>query len=99
MATARLGVLLAHGVAGAEVPHAVLQRFESDTTACNLTQHIQENLFNAPGSKPIGGIPYNIQLLGFHDRIRFLMSLDVLRPNEQDRAVLSLPKSLSPSTI
>jgi Uncharacterised nucleotidyltransferase len=91
-----LGVLLAHRVARAEVPQAVLRRFEADTTACSLTQHIQENLFDEPGSKPIGGIPYNIQLLGFHDRVRFLMSLDFLRPNEQDRAFLPLPKSLSP---
>jgi hypothetical protein len=91
-----LGVLLAHRVTSVEVPQAILRRFKSDTTACNLTQHIQKNLFDAPGSIPTGRLPYNVYLLGFHDRLRLVMSLDFLRPNEQDRAVLPLPKSLSP---
>jgi len=91
-----LGVLLAHRVAGAEVPQALLRRFESDTTACNLAKHIQENLFDAPGSIPIGRVPYSIKLLGFLDQVRLLMSLDFLRPNERDRAFLPLRKSLSP---
>jgi Uncharacterised nucleotidyltransferase len=91
-----LGVLLAHRAAGAKVPQAVLRRFESDTTACSLTQHIQQNLFVAPGSTPKGRLPYNIKLMGFRDRVRLLMSLDFLRPNEHDRAVLPLRKSLSP---
>jgi hypothetical protein len=91
-----IGVLLAHRIAGAKIPQAVLRRFEADTTACNLAQHMQENLFDAPGSKPPGRVPYNIKLLGFRDRVRWFMSLDFLRPNEQDRAFLPLRKSLSP---
>jgi hypothetical protein len=91
-----LGVLLAHRVADAEVPQNVLQRFESNATACNLAQHIQENLFDAPGSAPRGLVPYHIKLLGFRDRLRYFMSLDFLRPNEHDRAVLPLRKPLSP---
>jgi hypothetical protein len=91
-----LGVLLARRFADAEVPQAVLRRFESDTTASSLAQYIFENLFDAPGSAPAGGVPYYIKLLGFRDRIRLLTSLDLLRPNEHDRAVLSLRKSLSP---
>jgi hypothetical protein len=89
-----LGVLLAHRVAGATVPQAVLRRFESDATACSLARHIQENLFDAPGSAPMGRMPYNMHLLGFHDRVRLLLSLDVLRPNERDRAAIHLPPSL-----
>jgi len=89
-----LGVLLAHRVADAPVPQAVLQRFESDPAASSLAQHIQENLFDAPGIPPIRGVPYNLQLLGFYDRVRLLLSLEFLRPNERDRAALSLPKSL-----
>lgn len=92
--TLALGILLGHRVAGAVVPQTVLRRFESDRTACNLAQHIQKNLFEAPGSTPIGRVPYNIQLLGFQDRIRLLWSMNLLRPNERDRASLPLPKSL-----
>ncbi len=91
-----LGVLLAHRFADAEVPLAVLRSFESNNTACSLTQYIFENLFDAPGSAPAGGVPYYIKLLGFQDRVRLLMSPDFLRPNEHDRAVLPLRKSLSP---
>lgn len=92
--TLALGALLAHRVVGATVPQAVLRRFESDTTACNLAQHIQENLFDAPGSTPMGRVPYGVQLLDFRDRVGLLLSLDFLRPNERDRAALPLPKSL-----
>jgi hypothetical protein len=89
-----LGILLAHQVVGATVPQSILQRFEADTTARLLAQHIQNNLFDAPGSTPPGHIPYNIQLLDFRDRARFLLSMDLLRPNEKDRAVFPLPKSV-----
>ncbi len=91
-----LGVLLAHRVAGATVPQAVLDPFEADAVASNLARHIQQSLFNAPGSAPPGRLPYGIQLLSFQDRIRWLLSLDILRPNERDHEALSLPKSLHP---
>lgn len=92
--TLALGVLLAQRVAGAEVPQVVLRRFESDTIACNLAQYIQGKLFDTPGSTPTGRMPYHIQLLGFHDRVRLLLSLDFLRPNERDRAAIHLPQWL-----
>jgi hypothetical protein len=91
--TLALGILLAHRVAGATVPQTVLRRFEADTTACLLAQHIQENLFDAPGSTPAGPMPYGIQLLDFRDRVGLLLSRDLLRPNERDRAAVPLPKS------
>jgi hypothetical protein len=39
-------------------------------------------------------VPYNLQLLDFRDRLRFLSSLHFLQPNERDRAVISLPHRL-----
>jgi hypothetical protein len=75
-----IGVLLAHRFAGATVPRTVLRRFDADTTAYNMAQHIHENLFEAPGSKPMGRIPYGLQLLDFHDWVRLLLSTDFLRP-------------------
>lgn len=91
-----LGVLLAHRIAGSEVPATLLARFESDATARRLAQHIDENLFSEPGCRPRGRLPYCIQVLDFPDRIRLLLSLDLLRPNERDEAVLLLPKFLHP---
>jgi hypothetical protein len=91
-----LGVLLAHRVAGAAVPQPILQRFESDATACKLAQHFEKNLFDAPGSVPVGRVPYDLQLLDSRDRFSFFFSIDSLRPNERDRAVLPLPKPLHP---
>jgi Uncharacterised nucleotidyltransferase len=92
--TLALGVLLAHRIAGVAIPKAILSRFESDTTACKLAQHVEENLFIAPGSAPLGRVPYYVLLLGFQDRLRLLLSLELLRPNERDQAALPLPKSL-----
>jgi hypothetical protein len=91
--TLALGILLAHRVAGATVPQIVLQRFEADASARLLAKHIQENLFDAPGSTPPGPLPYSIQLLDFRDRVGLLLSSDLLRPNERDRAAVPLPKS------
>jgi Uncharacterised nucleotidyltransferase len=87
-----LGVLLAHRVAYATVPRTALERFQSDTAANKLAHHIEENLIDAPGSTPMGRVPYNVQLLGFRDRMSLVLSLDYFRPNERDRAVLSLPR-------
>lgn len=89
-----LGVLLGHRVAGAAVPDPVLRRFESDTTANKLALYIEEKLFDAPGSTPKSRVPYTIQLLGLRDRMMLLLSLSFLHPNERDRAVLCLPRSL-----
>ena len=89
-----LGVLLARRVAGAPVPQPVMRRFELDRTACRLAEHVQKNLFFEPASTPVGRVPYHIQLLGFRDKTLLLLSGDLLRPNERDRALLHLPKAL-----
>jgi hypothetical protein len=89
-----LGVLLAHRVTGAQVPEIALRRFERDRAACRLARHFEETLFDAPGSAPAGRSPYNVELLGFRDRMRLLLSLKFLQPNERDRAAFPLPKPL-----
>jgi hypothetical protein len=89
-----LGVLLAHRVTGVTIPEIVLRRFEADASARNMARHFQETLFDAPGSPPVGSRPYHVQLLGFRDRLRLFVSLEFLRPNERDRAIVYLPKSL-----
>jgi hypothetical protein len=89
-----LGMLLAHQVAGAALPPGVLARFCADRVAQRLAAHFSHSLFRAPGVQPEGVVPYNIQLLDFRDRLRLLPSLALLRPNEHDRAFVSLPRPL-----
>lgn len=89
-----LGVLLANRIADAEVPAEVLRRFKSSRAICRLAGHIEEHLFEEPGATPKSVVPYGIQLLGFRDRVGLVFSLDLLRPNERDRAVLELPRRL-----
>jgi len=89
-----LGVLLAHRVCGAEVPRPILRRLERVSSARRLAQHFGDNLFATPGVGPASRVPYNVQLLDMRDRLRLLFSGEILRPNEKDRAVVSLPKWL-----
>ena len=89
-----LGVLLAHGIAGAPVPPDILRCFQNDRSARTLAEHIQEHMFDSPGSTPKSRVPYSVQLLGFSDRLKLLLSFNFMRPNERDRALLPLPKSL-----
>ncbi len=91
-----LGVLLAHRFTGAAVPAAVLSRIERDRIVMNLVRHIHLNLFRTPGTTPSGRVPYNVQLLDVYDRMRLIMSLNFLKPNERDRAFLPLPGWLAP---
>jgi hypothetical protein len=89
-----LGVLLAHRIASAPVPLSILQSFERDTIAFRLAEHLDQNLFTAPGTIPPSPVPYSLQLLDLRDRAWFIFSLSILRPNERDRAALPLPKLL-----
>jgi hypothetical protein len=92
--TLALGVILAHEIIGAAVPEGLLRRFQSDRWMSALAQHIQETLFDSPSSLPGNRVPYKVRLLEFRDRFRYLFSLNMLRPNDKDRAALPLPKSL-----
>jgi hypothetical protein len=94
--TLALGVLLAHRVAEAPVPSAALRSFESDSTASYLAKHVEENLFDSPGTKPATRLPYSVQLLGFRDRISFFLSPSFLRLTDRDHAAVHLPKLLHP---
>jgi hypothetical protein len=89
-----LGVLLANRIASAEVTAEVVRRFESSGAICRLAAHIEEHLFEEPGATPESAVPYGIQLLGLRDRVGLVFSLDLLRPNARDRAVLELPPRL-----
>lgn len=91
-----LGMLLAHRLAGAEIPPALLWSCESDRGASELAHHIQSQLFEAPGSVPKARVPYNIRLLGFRHRAKAVLSGEFLRPSERDEAVLNLPRPLRP---
>jgi putative nucleotidyltransferase-like protein len=89
-----LGVLLAHRVCLAEVPPAIMRRFQSDASARGLAQHFEQNLLDEPGRMPESRVPYNVRLLGFHDRLRLFLSPEFFRPNARDLAFVHLPKSL-----
>ena len=91
-----LGVLLAHRVIGAAVPEEILKSFESDAASRSLAQYFQTSVFDAPGVLPKSRVPYAIKLLGWKDRMKLLLSLDLLRPNERDLETLRLPKLLYP---
>ena len=91
-----LGVLLANRVCNTNVPPAVLRQFEADGGAIMLATSIEANLFDNPGELPKSRIPYNVKLLGLQDRLRLLLSLNVLRPNERDINFIRLPKPLYP---
>ncbi len=91
-----LGVLLAHRMVGADVPAKVLKDFEAIRGVLRLVEFLSEHVAEEPGRTPEGPVPYNIHLLGFQDRLRFLVSLDFLRPNDHDLAVVKLPRALAP---
>jgi len=89
-----LGVLLAHHVAGAQVPDEVLRRFEKDRTARKLAEALERSVLEEPGRIPEGRVPYDIRLLGLPDTVAAVFSLTMLRPTARDRATVKLPKIL-----
>ncbi len=91
-----LGVLLSERVLKASIPAFVLGQFEGDKATRRLADHFAINLIENPGMGPSGRIPHGFQLLDFQDRLKLLLSLDFLRPNERDRAVVDLPQWLCP---
>ena len=92
--TLSLGVMLAHKISGIEIPQPVLQHLKADHVVRELSEHIAQNLFLAPGTTPPCRIPYILRLLNFRDRLRAIFSVQILQPNERDNAFLRLPESL-----
>ena len=91
-----LGVLLARRVAGARVPAEAQRDFEADRRIRNLAKFLEEHLLEEPGKMPGGWMPYNLQILGFRDRSRVILSPSFLKPGVHDRAFVKLPKVLEP---
>jgi Uncharacterised nucleotidyltransferase len=89
-----LGVLLAHRMADAVIPEAILRGFESDSVASGVARHVERTLFDAPGSVPPGRVPYYLRLLSLRDRILLVLTFDFLRPNEKDVEFINLPRPL-----
>lgn len=92
--TLTLGVLLAHQVVGTTVPENILRGFVSDGPMSTLARDIEAALFDFNSINRIDRPGYKFQLMAFSDRVRYLCSLEPLRPNDSDRALISLPKSL-----
>jgi hypothetical protein len=91
-----LGALLTRRLLNPSIPTFVLELFERDETTRRLADHFAINLIDNPGMGPSGRVPHGFQLLDFRDRLRLILSLDFLRPNERDRSVIDLPRWLCP---
>jgi hypothetical protein len=89
-----LGLLLAQRITGCPVPQHLFRKFESNRNIRSMAEHIDDHLFDAPGLTPRGWVPYSVRLLGFRDQLRLLLSLDLLKPTERDRAAIALPRGL-----
>ena len=89
-----LGVLLAHRVVGFDLPDKVLRTFASIQACAVLAEDFDACLFEEPGVIPDRRFPYDFQLLGPRDRVRYLFSMKPLQPNELDMSVIRLPKRL-----
>jgi hypothetical protein len=91
-----LGVMLSQRVAGAKPPAEVMRTFEADRTIYRLAQFLAEQAGERHPKLPDSRMPYNLQLLGFQDRARALLSPSFLKPRERDREFVKLPKGLEP---
>jgi hypothetical protein len=88
-----LGVLLCHRMAGAPVPENVLRRFEKNRTVRRLEEHIRKHFFE-PTSPPFDGLPFQIEALGFGDRLARVGQAALEPPGARDRAGVRLPAAL-----
>src|ERR1035438_4841339 len=91
-----LGALLAQRICAAPVPASILDRFVSDKAARELAEYFQQNMFEEPGKMPPSRIPYALRILDSVDRVRWALTLEFLKPNERDLAVVRLPSALRP---
>jgi Uncharacterised nucleotidyltransferase len=88
----RLGAVLAHFLAGADVSEAVLERSTSDTRVMQLVAGIARNLFPAPSLRCDWFVPLSA-IEGWGRRVRYLL-IRGLRPTIDDWEALPLPKAL-----
>lgn len=91
-----LGVLLAQRICCAPVPEIALRGFASDRAARQMTACFERMIFDRPGQLPLGPVPYALRILDTADRIRWLLKLEFLRPNERDIAFVRFPSMLYP---
>lgn len=89
-----LGVMLAKRIADSEVPESVSTQLQAVGSMKILADHFSEHLIEAPGQIPSGRVPYGIQILDKRDLVRAVVSKDFLKPNDNDRAFVKLPKPL-----
>jgi hypothetical protein len=94
--TLALGVLLAQRICRVALPERTLRRFRSDRTARLLAAYFEHALFETPGNLPPGSTPYSIRILDRKDRLKWMLKMEFLRPNERDRAFVRLPHWLWP---
>ena len=83
-----LGILLAHRMTGFPVGCPLLSPIQRDRALQILADHFEKNLLITPGVGPAGHVPYNMRLLDFRDRMRWMFSGQILLPNERDRAAI-----------
>jgi hypothetical protein len=93
-------LLLAQGLLGAVVPPKLEQELKIDRTAKALAAQACTRLFEEPGEHWSAQADYNFQLElreRFRDRTKIFLRhfLPKLKPNERDRWVLPIPRSLS----
>ena len=91
-----LGILLTKRVCGISVPQVILEGFEADRATRGLAEHFHRSIFEEPGKMPASRVPYDLRILDSGDRVRWLLTMQFLKPNQRDFAVVRLPKALSP---
>jgi hypothetical protein len=94
------GLLLAQGLLGAAVPAKLAQGLKIDRAANALAAQACTRLFEEPGENWGAEADYTFQFElreRFRDRTKIFLRhfLPKLKPNERDRAFLSMPRSLS----
>jgi hypothetical protein len=89
-----LGVLLAKDVVGARIPKGAERYLQREPHMLDLARRIKENLFDDAKRIPNGRVPYHVQLLGFGDRLRWRWRMRPFTPNQLDRTMIRLPKTL-----
>ena len=89
-----LGLLLAHRVAGVDIPLQVVRDLDSFPSVKCLADYLEYGIFYTPGQVPQGLIPYHIRLLDRQDLLRLAFSMHVLKPTQRDQELFPLPPSL-----